>query len=170
MEAEAEAVGPLKVQVNLNESPESPPPGSPSPVPPQQSPVEEPSLGWESPDDGNNFLICFTRQDVVGLKNWAMETRGRINEEGYVVEVPITSQTFMGYLLEKYGPQWEIEFLRPAAGPILERMIAYVIGFARLTSFKKQLLREELYETWSVEERVERLRWLAESGGFLEKE
>ena len=100
--------GPLNIQVNLNveESSESPPPGSPGPVPPQQIPVEEPSPGWELPDDGNNFLNCFTRQDVLDLKNWALETRERLSEEGYVVEAPIIPQNFVRYL-ENYGPQWD---------------------------------------------------------------
>ena len=53
---EQEVAGPFNIQVNLNveESSESPPPGSPAPVPPQQIPVEEPSPGWELADDGNN--------------------------------------------------------------------------------------------------------------------
>ena len=75
----------------------------------------------------------------------------------------------MAFLLEDYGPQWDIEFLRPAAGTLFERKIAYVVGYARLTSYNKHLLRE-LYETWSVEERANKLRALAESGCFLEKQ
>ena len=145
---------PLLTQVIKNESPESPPPGSPSPVPPRQIPVEQPSPGWELPDDGNILLNCFTRQDVVDLKNWALKTSGRIKKEGYVKEALIVSQTFVRYLLENLGPQWKIEFLRPAAGPQFERMIAYGVGYARLTSYNKQLLRG-LYETWHVEERAE---------------
>ena len=86
-----------------------------------------------------------------------------------MVEAPVLSQNFAGYLLENFGPKWEKDFLRPAAGPLCERMIAYVVDYARLTSYNKQLLRG-LYETWSVEERVERLRSLAESGGFPEIE
>ena len=171
---EQEGTGPINinVEVNLEEPPESPPPGPPSPAPapvPQQVPVEEPELGWELPDNGENFLNCFTRQDVLELKNWALETRARLSEEGYVVVAPIISQNFVGYLLENYGPQWELEFLRPAAWPVFERLMAYVVGYAKLTSYNKQLLRG-LYYTWSVEERAERLRSLAESGGFLEIE
>ena len=168
---EQEVAGPLNIQVNLNveESPESPPPGSLAPVPPQQIPVEEPAPGWELPDDENNFLNCFTRQDMLDLENWALETRERLSDEGYVVEAPIISQNFVGYLLETYGPQWELESLRPAAWPIFERLIAYVVGYDKLTSYNKQLPRG-LYDTCSVEERVERLRSLAESGGFLEIE
>ena len=108
-ENEQEVAGPLIIQLNLHveESPESHPPGSPAPVPPQQIPVEEPSPGWELPDDGNNFLNCFLRQDVLELKNWALETRGRLSEEGYVVAAPIISEGFVGYLLENSGPHWE---------------------------------------------------------------
>ena len=68
-EAEEEVAGPLQIQINLFESPESPSPGSPSPVPPQPIPVEEPSPGWELPDDGINILNCFTRQDVLEFKS-----------------------------------------------------------------------------------------------------
>ena len=106
---------------------------------------------------------------MVDLENWALKTSGRIKEEEYVVEAPIISQTFVGYLLENYGHQWKIEFLRPAAGPQFERMIAYVVGYARPTSYNKQLLRG-LYETWHVEERGERLWPLADSGGCFEIE
>ena len=54
---EQEVAGPLNIQVNLNmeESPESPPPGSLAPVPPQRIPVEEPSPGWEFSTMG---IIC----------------------------------------------------------------------------------------------------------------
>ena len=128
--------------------------------------MEDPLTGWELPDDGNNFLNCFTRQDVVDLRNWALETSWRLNKEVYVVEAPVLSQNFVGYLLENYGPQWEKEFFRLDIGPLFEGMISYVVGYARLTNYHKQLLRG-LYETWSVEERLERLRSLAESGGFL---
>ena len=83
------------------------------------------------------------------------------------MEAPIISQNFEGFLLKNYVPQWEIEFLRPAAGPLFERVIAYVVSYARLTSYNKKLLRE-LCEKWSVEERAERLLSLAELGGFLE--
>ena len=83
-----------------------------------------------------------------------------------MVEAPIISQNIVGFLLKNYGPQWEIEFLRPAAGPLFERMIAYVVGYARLTSYSKQLHRG-LCDTWSVEEKAERLRslgsWAASS-------
>ena len=170
---EEQAAGPLHInlEVNLEEAPESPPPGppSPAPAPPPQIPLEDPAPAWELPDDGNNFLNCFTRQDVLDLKSWALETRGRLSEEGYVVEAPIISPNFVGYLLEHYGPQWELEFLRPAAWPVFELLIAYVVGYAKLTSYNKQLLRG-LYDSWPVEERGERLRSLAESGGFLEIE
>ena len=66
-EVEEEAVGPLQIQINMDESAESPPPGLPAPVQPQQIPVEEPFSGWELLDDSNN-LNSFTRQDVVNLK------------------------------------------------------------------------------------------------------
>ena len=168
-DGEQEGAGPINinVEINLEEPPEPTEVGPPAPVPPQQIPVEEPEPGWELPDNGNNFLNCFTRQDILDLKNWALETRERLSEEGYVVEAPLISQNFEGYLLENYGPQWELEFLRPAAWPVFDRLIAYVVGYAKLTSYNKQLLRG-LYDTWSVEERVEMLRSLAESGGFLE--
>ena len=157
------------MEINLEEPPESPEVGPPAPIPPQQIPVEEPEPGWELPDNGNYLLNCFTRQGVLDLRNWALETREKLSEEGYVVEAPLISQNFEGYLLENYGPQWELEFLRPAAWPVFERLIAYVVGYAKLTSYNKQLLRG-LYDTWSVEKRVEMLRSLAESGGFLEIE
>ena len=171
LENEKEVEGPLNINVNLNleESPESPPQGSPSPVPPHPIPVEEPSLGGELRDDGNNFMNCYTQADVLDLKSWAQETRNRLNEEGYVVEAPVISQNFLVFLQENHGKQWELKFLRPAAEPVFEQMTAYVDGYARLTSHNKYLLGG-LFETWSVEEKVGKLRLLAESGGLLESD
>ena len=50
--------GPLNIQdeVNVAESPELPPPGSPSSVLPQSIPLWELVQVWELPGDGTNFL------------------------------------------------------------------------------------------------------------------
>ena len=97
---EQEVAGLLHVQVDLNveESPESPSlqPESP-PVLPPPIPVGELAPVWELPDDGTNFLNYFTRADVLELKNWAVETKARINKANYVVESPIVSK-FLGIL------------------------------------------------------------------------
>ena len=153
------------------ESADSPPPQpeSPSPVPPPPIPAQELSPGWELPDNGNNFMNYYTRTDVIELKNWAQETKNRVNELGYLLEAPKISQKFAAYLLEHHGPQWEAKFLRLAAEPLLERMLAYIAGYARLTSFNKYRLRS-LIETWPLGEKTEKLRMLVESGGFLEIE
>ena len=170
-EDEQEVGGPLhiNVEINLEEPPEAPEVGPPSPVPPPPILEQELAPGWELPDDGNNFLNFCTRTDVMELKNWAQETRNRVNEVGYVVEAPVISQNFATYLLEHHGPQWEAKFLQLAAEPLFERMLAYIAGYARLTSFSKHQLRN-FYETWTDEERAVNLRVLAESGGFLEIE
>ena len=114
-------------------------------------------------------MNCYTRTDVLELMSWAQETRDRMSEEGYVVEAPLLSQNFVAYLQEHYGEQWEVKFLNPAAEPIFECLLAYIIGYARLTSYNKSRLRS-IFETWAVAERWEKLRMLAESGGFLEIE
>ena len=83
-EAEEEVAGPLHVNLEniLEESPESRPPGSPSPpLPPQPIPVGELSPVWDLPDDGTNFINFFTRANVLELKHWAAITRQRRNEE-----------------------------------------------------------------------------------------
>ena len=170
-EDEQEVGGPLhiNVEINLEEPPEAPEAGPPSPVPPPPILEQELAPEWELPDDGNNFMNFYTRTDVIELKNWAHETRARVNESGYVVEAPIISQNFAEYLLEHHGPQWEAKFLQFAAEPLLEQMLAYIAGYARLTSYNKHQLRN-FYETWTDEERAINLRALAESGGFLEIE
>ena len=66
-EAEEEVAGPL--QIIMEESPESPPPESPSPVPTRRIPEEELTLGWELPDDGTNFKNFSTRADVLELRH-----------------------------------------------------------------------------------------------------
>ena len=64
-EEEQEMAGPLniEVEVNIEESPESPPPGSPELVlPPPPIPEEVVAPVWELPDDGSNFMNCYTGQ------------------------------------------------------------------------------------------------------------
>ena len=62
-----------------------------------------------------------------------------------------------------------MKFLQPAAGPLFDQMLAYIAGYARLTSLNESLLRQ-YFEGWSVAEKAEKLRFLAELGGFLEIE
>ena len=109
---EQEVAGPLNIHVEVivGESPESPPPGSPSPVLPQPIPLGEPAQVWELPDDGTNFLNNYTRADIVEFKNWAQATRDLINEEGYFVEEPIVSQGLAAFLQQNYDPQWNGNF------------------------------------------------------------
>ena len=167
-----EVAAPLHIylEINLEESPESPQAGPPSPVLPQQPvPVGELSPVWELPDDRTNFLNFFTRADVLELKQRAETTRNRRNEEGYVVEEPVLPQNFVAFLIEYHGTQWDVKFLRAAAEPFFAQLLSYVAGYARLTSHNKRIFRQS-FETWSVEVKREQLRLLAESGGFLELE
>ena len=160
----------LNIEVKIEEAPESPPPQPESPpILPQPIPVGELAPVWELPDDGTNFLNYSTRTDVLELKNWAVETRARINEENCVVESPVVSQSYWAFLQHFHGQQWEAKFLQPAAGPLFDQMLAYIAGYARLTSLNKSLFRQN-FEGWSAVGRAENLRLLAESGGFLELE
>ena len=171
-EYEQEVAGPLhiNVEVNLEEAPELPPPGPPSPAPvPVQLPVENIAFVWELPDDGTNFVNYFDRNDVLELRNWANETRARMSEECHVVGAPMVSQSFGAFLRYFHGEQWEIKFLKSAAEPLFDQLLAYISGYARLTSLNKNLLRRS-FEGWSASEKAENLRKLAESGGFLELE
>ena len=95
-EGEQEFAGPLhiNVEVNLEEPPEAPEADPPPPGPPVTIPEQELVPGWEFPDDGNNFLKYYTRTDVIEVRNWAHETRNRVNELGYVVEAPVIYQNF----------------------------------------------------------------------------
>ena len=103
-EDEQEVPGPLhfNVEVNIEEFPESPPPGppSPAPAPPAPIPVDNLAFVWELPDDGTNFMNFYTRADVLELKDWARVTRQRRNEEGYMVEEPLIPENFRAFLVE----------------------------------------------------------------------
>ena len=108
---EQEGAGPINinVEVNLEEPPEVPEVGPPSPVPPPPILEQELAPGWELPDDGNNFINFFTRTDVIELKNWAHETRARVNEPGYFVEAPVISQNFAEYSnVTTFSKEWKI--------------------------------------------------------------
>ena len=172
-EDEQEVAGPLHINLekNLEESPESPPPGppSPAPAPPAPIPVENVAFVWELPDHGRNFINYFDRNDVLELRNWANQTRARMSEEGYVVGAPMVSQSFWAFLQYFHGEQWEIKFLKPAAETLFDQLLAYIAGYVRLTSLNRNLLRRS-FEGWSASEKAENLRMLAESGGFLELE
>ena len=108
-EDEQEVAGPLhiNVEINLEESPESPPPGppSPAPAPPAPIPAENVASVWELPHDGTNFKNYFDRNDVLKLRNWANETRARMSEKGYVVGAPMVSQCFCAFLQYFHGEQ-----------------------------------------------------------------
>ena len=92
-----------------------------------------------------------------------------MSEEGYVVGAPMVSQSFWAFLQYFHGEQWEIKFLKPAAKPLFDQLLAYIAGYARLTSLNRNLLRRS-FEGWSASEKAENLRMLAESGGFVELE
>ena len=168
-----EGAGPLHINVNVNiiESRESPPPQPEpsSPIPPAPIPVGNISPVWELPDEGTNFLNYYYPADVLELQNWATETRARISEEGYVVEAPMVSQSIWAFLQYFHGQQREIKFLKPGAGPLFDQMPAYIVWYARLTSLNRNLLRRS-FEGWSASEKAEKLRMLAESGGFFKIE
>jgi len=140
---EEQEAGPLHInlEVNLEEAPESPPPGppSPAPAPVAQIPVDNVAFVWELPDDGTNFINFYSRADVLELKAWSITTRQRRNEEGYVVEEPMLPQNFVEFLVEYHGTQWEVKFLRAAAEPLFAQMLAYIAGYARLTSHNKRI-------------------------------
>ena len=159
----------INVNVNLEDSPESPPPGPASPVLPQPIPLWDLALVWELPDNGTDFLDFYTRTDIIELRNWAEVTRERIYEEGFFVEQSMISQNLAAFLLQYYGHQWEIKFLRPSAEVIFEQLLAYNKKYAKLTSHNRWLLRQQ-FESWPMGEKTKHLRVLAESGGFLEIE
>ena len=77
------------------------------------------------------------------------------------------SQKFIAFLIRYHGTQWENKFFR--AEPLFAQLLAYVSGYARLTSHNKRFFRQG-FEIWSVEVKKEQPRLLAESGGFLELE
>ena len=81
----------------------------------------------------------------------------------------MVSQSFWTFLQHFHGQQWELKFVQPTEGPLFDKMLAYIAVHSRLTSLNKILLRLYL-EGWSVAEKAEKLRLLAESGGFLEIE
>ena len=165
--------GPLhfNVEVNIEESPESSPPGPPSPAtaPPAPIPVDNLAFVWEQPNNGTNFMTFYTRADVLELKDWARVTRKKRNEEGYMVEQPLIPENFRAFLVEYHGTQWEIKVLGAAAEPLFAQLMAYVADFTRLTSHNKRIFRQP-FEAWSITVKGEQLRLLAESGGFLEIE
>ena len=145
-EYEQEVAGPLHIQaeVNVGESPESPPAGppSPAPAPPAAIPVDELFPVWELPDDGNNFINFYIQTVLLDFKYWSITTRQTRNEEGYVVEEPSLPQNFIAFLIEYHGTQWEVKFLRAAAELFFAQILAYIAGYARLTSHNKRIFRQ----------------------------
>ena len=168
-----EVAAPLhkNLELKLEESPDLPPPSppSPAPAPPASNPAGELSPVWELPDDGTKFMNFFTRADVLESRHWAAVTRQRRNEEVYVVEEPLLPQNFRAFLVGYHGTQWEVNFLRAASEPLFAKLLAYVAGYAKLASHNRRIFRHS-FETWAVAVKLEQLRLLGESGGFLELE
>ena len=79
-------------------------------------------------------------------------------------------QSFWAFLQYCHGQQWKNKFLEQTAGPLFDQMLAYIVGYPRLTSLNKSCLLRRSFEGWSAPEKAENLRLLAESGGFLEIE
>ena len=86
-----------------------------------------------------------------------------------MVGEPMLPQNFVAFLIEYHRTQWEVKFLRAAAEPLIAQMLAYIVGYARLTSHNQRIFRQ-WFGTWSAELKREQLRLLAESGCFLELE
>ena len=63
----------------------------------------------------------------------------------------------------------EWKFLRPSAEVVFEKFLAYIAGHSRMTGSNWRLLRQH-FENGTEEEKSNRLKLLAESGGFLEIE
>ena len=109
----------------------------------------------------------YTRADVLEVKDWARVRRQRRNDEGYMVEEPLIPEDIRAFLVEYHGTQWKIKFPGAAVEPLFTKLMAYVAGFARLTSHNKRSFRQS-FEAWSIRVKREQLRLLAESSGFLE--
>ena len=75
-----------------------------------------------------------------------------------MVEPPVVPQSYWAFLQHFHGQQWEVKFLQPAAGPLFDQMLAYIAGYARLTSLNKSLFRQN-FEGWSASEKAENLRF-----------
>ena len=85
----------INLELNLEESPKSPPPGppSPAPAPPALIPAGELSPVWELPDDGTNFMNFSTPADVLELRHWAAVTRQRITKKAMLWRSPYFHKT-----------------------------------------------------------------------------
>ena len=77
-----------------------------------------------------------------------------------MVEEPLLPQNFREFFVEYHGTQWEIKFLGAAVEPLFAQLLAYVAGYARLTSHNKRIFRQS-FETWSVAVKREQLRLLS---------
>ena len=117
---------------------------------------------------GQIFLF-YSQADVLELKQWAQETRRRKNEEGFVVGEAVLAQHLVVFLKEYHCTQREVKILRAAAEPLFPPMLAFISGYALLTSHNR-LPFEQWFQTWSAEMKGKQLRLLAEAGGFLEKD
>ena len=81
------------------------------------------------------------------------------------MEEPLIPENFRAFLVEYHGTQWEIKFLGAAAEPLFAQLLAYVAGYARLTSHNKRIFRQS-FETWAVAEKLEQLTLLGEPAAF----
>ena len=72
-----------------------------------------------------------------------------------MVEEPLLSQIFVSFLIEYHGTQREINFLRAAAEPLFAQLLAYVAGYARLSSRNKRIFAKDfILGPWRSEANV----------------
>ena len=98
---------PLEVQVVHADNPESP---SPSPACP--SPVLGSSP--QQPGDAPSFVGIFTSDDLIELKQWAVDAQSLRGTPDLRLEDPEISPTLKTFLRYIWGLQWEHKFIQPS--------------------------------------------------------
>ena len=105
---------------------------------------------------------CFSSGEKGWIRNWM---RGGV---GYLVQEPLITERFKGFLQFLYGPQWENKLLT-GGGMLLAQLGASVSGYSLLTG-SQMFQWDRLFPAWTSAELRFQLVKLAEAGGFTEVE
>ena len=143
-------VAPLNVEVpEFPDNPESPSPGpsfpasSGGPSPPPSPPGDLPS-----------FMGFYTADDLVELKQSAVDARAARHQPELRVEEPEVSRSLKVFLRSTLGPQWELCLLRQSGEVLLDQLKAYLAGYIQLTTFnRRHWLR--VFPAWTAQEKRE---------------
>ena len=143
---------PIEIPLEVQVAPPADNRQSPSPSLPTPSPdVPSPPHG-SSAVAVISFMGFFTNDDIIDLKQWAVDARAAMANPTNRIEEPDVPPNLKIFLRYTLGTQWEVKLIRDSGGVLIEQLRAYLAGNNQLTSFKRRRWLR-LFLAWTAQER-----------------